>query len=93
MTAAQVLPWVGVGVSLLSLLLLGLAVPVVGYFVRTRDKKVNGLSLRTGNLEQGNAGQAEAIRGLQAGVERIESKLDRALERPPRGEMPSTVDG
>ena len=66
----------------------GVGVALMGYFVR----QMSGIGKRTGQLEQVSAGQAQSIRSLEAGFVRIESKLDRVLERPYRGEMPSQVD-
>jgi hypothetical protein len=71
MTAA----WVAIGVSLVSLILVGLAAPIAGYFIKTRDKKLNGVSLRTGQLEIANAKQEEQIKGLRRSVDEYRPEM------------------
>lgn len=94
MTAAEILPYVAAALSVGSVGFVSIGVPVIGYWVKSQDKRAHSLGVRCGTLEQGAAAHAVEIAGMKEGMERIERKLDRVLERLPyRPEMGSVHDG
>lgn len=66
----------------------GIGVTLLGYFSRG----LAGLDARTNQLEQASAAHEADRRTLAASVCRIETKLDRALERGYRPPQGSEVD-
>jgi Tfp pilus assembly protein PilO len=90
-TFGSLVPWLALLLSLLHLMLIGVAVPVVGYLVRLRDQQLQRHDKRLGVLEQQAARSDESIAHVREDVQEINGKLDRVLERLPARREPAST--
>ena len=94
MTGIELVAYIAAALGVGSGGFVAVGIPVIGYWVRSQDKRAHSLGVRCGALEQSDAAQGEQIVGLQRSMDRVEQKLDRVLDRlPSRPEMGSVHDG
>lgn len=93
MTGPEILTYLAAAVSVGAAGFVSVGIPVIGYWVKSQDKRAHGLSVRCGTLEQSTAGQAAQIDGLREDMREVKGMLGRILERlPHRPEMGSVAD-